>query len=130
MPRKEVNTEESRNAEHNTGNCQFLLMPTVGRMTICLQKFTPEMQDDVRLLATYDVHSSVIVEVLQHKNPGKYIYNHDVYNLINSICCHENQSKSYTGSVYLNLMKQQQENLSFHINAQFEGQENYLVWLC
>jgi MULE transposase domain len=154
MPRKEAHTEESRNAEHNTGNCQFRvntyrrkndnlvyitkvenqhnhkLVETIAILAPSYRKFTPEMQEDVRLLATCGVRSGAIIEVLQHKNPGKYIHDRDIYNLVNSIRREQNQSKSDAGSIYLNLMKQQQENPSFHVDAQFEGQENRLVRLC
>ncbi len=32
--------------------------------------------------------------------------------------------------MYLVLMNQQQENLTFYINIHFEGQDNHLVRLC
>ncbi|CAG8661154.1 2017_t:CDS:1, partial [Diversispora eburnea] len=154
MPRKEAHTEESRNAEHNTGNCQFRvntycrkndnlvyitkvenqynhkLVETIAALAPSYQKFTPEMQEDVRLLATCGVRSGAIIEVLRHKNSGKYIHDRDIYNLINSIRHEKNQDKSDAGSIYLNLMKQQQENSSFYVDAQFKGQENRLVRLC
>jgi hypothetical protein len=88
------------------------------------------MQDDVRLLTTCGVRSGAIVEVLQHKNPGMYIHDRDVYNMINQFRREKNPVKSDAGSVYLNLMKQQNENPSFHVDAQFEGQDNRLVRLC
>ncbi|CAG8655849.1 245_t:CDS:2, partial [Diversispora eburnea] len=130
-PRKEAHTKESRNAEHNTGNCQFRvntycqkndnlvyitkvenqhnhkLVETIAALASSYQKFTPEMQEDIRLLATCGVRSGAIIEVLRHKNLG-----------------------NDAGSIYLNLIKQQQENPSFYVDAQFEGQENRLVWLC
>src|ERR1043166_9996886 len=32
--------------------------------------------------------------------------------------------------MYINLMKQQQENPAFYVDAQFEGEDNHLVRLC
>ncbi|CAG8650934.1 4909_t:CDS:1, partial [Diversispora eburnea] len=106
------------------------LVETIAALAPSYRKFTPEIQEDVRLLATCGVRSGAIIEVLRHKNLGKYIHDRDIYNLINSICCEKNQSKSDADSIYLNLMKQQQENPSLHVDAQFEGQENCLVRLC
>ncbi|CAG8630521.1 2803_t:CDS:2, partial [Diversispora eburnea] len=127
VTRKEAHTKNSRNSGHNSGNCQFCintyrwkndnmvyitkvennhnhkLVNNIIALASSYQKFTPEMQDDVRLLVTCGVQSDAIVEMLQHKN-----------------------LEIEAGSVYLNLMKQQNKNFSFHVDAQFEGQDNHL----
>ncbi|CAG8584874.1 8742_t:CDS:2 [Diversispora eburnea] len=117
VARKEAHTKDSHNSAHNSGNCQFRinaycqkndnmvyitkvesqhnhkLVDNIAILVPSYRKFTPEMQDNVRLLTICGVRSV----------------------------------KSDTGSVYLSLMKQQNENLSFHVDAQFEGQDNRLV---
>ena len=68
-------------------------------------KLTPEMCDDIKLLVTCGVHAGAIIEVLQKKNPGKYIHARNVYNMIQAIW-HNNNGTSDAGSMYLELMKQ------------------------
>ncbi|CAG8597882.1 11465_t:CDS:2, partial [Diversispora eburnea] len=80
------------------------------------RRFTSEMCDDIKLLAACGMRPGTIVKVLQHKNSEKYIHNKNVYNLVSSICCHQTHSKSNAGSMYLDLMIQWQENLTFHID--------------
>ena len=153
VPRKEAHTKESRNTGHNTDGCKFHvnayrrktdnlvhinkvknqhnheLVDNIAALASCYRKLTPAMCDDIRLLAACGVHAGAIIEVLQHKNLGKYIHARNVYNIVQSIC-HQNHVKSDTSSMYLELMKQQQENPAFHVDAQFEGQDNHLVELC
>jgi hypothetical protein len=76
------------------------------------------------------VRPGAIAEVLQHKNPDKYIHNRNVYNLVNSMRREQNHAKSDAGSMYLDLMMQKQEDPTFYVDAQFEGQDNHLVRLC
>lgn len=82
------------------------------------------------MFAAYGVYLGAIVKVLQHKNSRMHIHNCDIFNLINSINYQKNKVNSDAGSVYLNLIKQKEEDLSFHIDVQFERKENHLVWLC
>ena len=93
------------------------------------RKLTPEMRDDVVLLATCGVRAGAIIEVLQHKYPDKYIYPRNIYNMVQTIR-HQNGATSDASSMYLALMKQQQENPIFHVDARFKGQDNHLVGLC
>src|SRR5436189_114466 len=62
------------------------------------------------------------------KYPGKYIHARNVYNMVQAIR-HKNGT-SDAGSMYLELMKQQQEDPTFYVDACFEGQDNHLVRLC
>ncbi|PKC54237.1 hypothetical protein RhiirA1_477708 [Rhizophagus irregularis] len=129
---KEAHINEERDRGHHSGDCKFYINayrkkrdnlvyitkingehnhPLVKNINIVAshyRKFTPEMRDDVKLLATCDVHAGAIIEVLQ----VKYLDNSDA------------------GSMYFELMKQQQENPTFHVDACFEGQNNHLTRLC
>jgi hypothetical protein len=100
----------------------------IGIVASHYRKLSPEMKDDVKLLATCEVHAGAIIEVLQKKYPDKYIHARNVYNMIQAIR-HKNGT-SDAGSMYLELMKQRQEDPTFHVNACFEGKDNHLVKLC
>ena len=150
---KKAHTGENRNKGHHTSDCKFHinayrrkkdnlvhitkvdgehnheLVENVRMVASHYRKLTPEMRDDVTLLATCGVRAGAIIEVLQHKYPEKYIHSRNVYNLIQTIR-HQNQATSDAGSMYLALMNQQQENPTFHVDARFEGQDNHLVGLC
>ncbi|CAB5172146.1 unnamed protein product [Rhizophagus irregularis] len=132
VPQKEAHINEERDRGHHSGDCKFYINayrrkrdnlvyitkingehnhPLVENINIVAshyRKLTPEMHDDVKLLATCGVRADAIIEVLQ----VKYLDNSDA------------------GSMYLELMKQQQENPTFHVNACFEGQDNHLTRLC
>ena len=154
MPKKEAHTKESRNKGYSSTDCKFRvnayrrkndnlvyitkvenqhnheLVENIAILAPSYRKFTQEMSDDVRLLTECGVRPGAIIDVLQNKNPGKYIHDRNVYNLVNSIWRQKNHAKSDAGSMYINLMKQQQENPAFHVDAQFEGEDNHLVRLC
>jgi hypothetical protein len=154
VPRKEAHTKENHNAGHNSNNCKFRvntyrrkndnliyitkienvhnhkLVDNISALASSYRKFTPEMCDDIRLLAECGVRPGAIAEVLQHKNPDKYIHNRNVYNLVNSMRHERNHAKSDAGSMYLDLMMQKQEDPTFYVDAQFGGQDNHLVRLC
>ncbi|CAB4425493.1 unnamed protein product [Rhizophagus irregularis] len=87
------------------------------------RKLTPEMRDDVKLLATCGVRAGAIIEVLQVKYPDKFIYSRNIYNMVQTIR-NQNNTSSDAGSMYLELMKQQQENPTFHVDACFEDNHN------
>ncbi|CAG8655145.1 1586_t:CDS:2, partial [Diversispora eburnea] len=106
------------------------LVENISTLTFSYRRFASEMRDDVRLLVACGVRPGAIIEVLQYKNLEKYIHDRNVYNLVNSIYCKKNHVKSDAGSMYVDLIKQQYKNLSFHIDAQFESQDNHLIQLC
>ncbi|CAG8623505.1 10638_t:CDS:2, partial [Diversispora eburnea] len=106
------------------------LVKNIATLVSSYRRFIPEMCDDIKLLAACGVRPGTIVEVLQHKNSEKYIHDKNVYNLVSSIRRHQIHSKSDASSMYLDLMIQWQENLTFHVDAQFEGQDNHLIRLC
>ncbi|CAB4492900.1 unnamed protein product [Rhizophagus irregularis] len=88
---KEAHINEERDRGHHSGDCKFYINayrkkrdnlvyitkingehnhPLVKNINIVAshyRKFTPEMRDDVKLLATCDVHAGAIIEVLQVK---------------------------------------------------------------
>src|SRR4051794_24893548 len=133
VPKKEAHTKENRNTGHNTDGCKFHvnvyrrktdnlvhitmienqhnheLVNNIAALAPCYRRLTAEMCDDVKLLASCGVRSGAIIEVLQQKNPGKYIHARNVYNIVQSIR-RQNHVKSDAGSMYLELMKQKQEN--------------------
>ncbi|RGB25185.1 hypothetical protein C1646_772073 [Rhizophagus diaphanus] len=110
---------EERDRGHHSGDCNFyinayrrkrdnliyitkingeynhLLMKNINMVVSHYRKLTPKMRDDVKLLATCGVRAGTIIEVLQVKYPDN----------------------SDAGSIYLELMKQQQENPTFHVDA-------------
>ncbi|CAG8746083.1 14335_t:CDS:2, partial [Funneliformis caledonium] len=118
-------TNENRNRGHNTNNCKFHinayrrkknnlvhitkvedehnheLVENIRIVSPYYRKLTPEMRDDIALLAICGMRADAIIEVL-----------HDA------------------GLMYLALMNQQQKNLTFHVDARFEGQDNHLVRFC
>ncbi|CAB5373671.1 unnamed protein product [Rhizophagus irregularis] len=95
---KEAHINEERDRGHHSGDCKFYINayrkkrdnlvyitkingehnhPLVKNINIVAshyRKFTPEMRDDVKLLATCDVHAGAIIEVLQVKYLDKFIY--------------------------------------------------------
>ncbi|CAB5310046.1 unnamed protein product [Rhizophagus irregularis] len=91
VPQKEAHINEERDRGHHSVASHY-------------RKLTPEMHDDVKLLATCGVRADAIIEVLQ----VKYLDND-------------------AGSMYLELMKQQQENPIFHVNACFEDADPAMV---
>ncbi|CAG8672713.1 7752_t:CDS:2 [Cetraspora pellucida] len=145
----EAHKINDRDRGHYTGNCEFqvnayrwktdnqvhiskicsqhnhALVENIGIIAPSYRKLTSEMCDDVRLLASSGVRPSAIIEVLQRKNPGKYIHQRNIYNLIQTIR-HQKGVISDAGSMYLTLLKQQQDNPTFHVDACFEGQDNHL----
>ncbi|CAG8717252.1 7941_t:CDS:2, partial [Racocetra fulgida] len=75
-----------------------------------------EMQENIRLLATCGVRADTIIEVLQKKNTEKYIHARNKHKVARD-----------AGNTYLELIKRQQKEPSFYINAKFEGIDNHLV---
>jgi hypothetical protein len=57
----------------------------IGMVASHYRKLSPEMKDDIKLLATCRVRAGAIIEVLQKKYPDKYIHTHNVYNMIQAI---------------------------------------------
>ena len=128
--RKEAHSTEDRNRGHQTGDCKFHvnaycrkkddlihitkvedehnheLVDNIRMAAPQYRKLTPEMRDDVTLLATCGVRAGAIIDVLQHKYPEKYVYGRNVYNLIQMIR-HKNRTTSDAGLIYLILMNQQ-----------------------
>ncbi|CAB5359026.1 unnamed protein product [Rhizophagus irregularis] len=116
---------EERDRGHHSGDCKFYintyrrkrdnlvyitkingehnhpLVKNINMVASHYRKLTPEMRDDVKLLATCGVRAGAIIEVLQVKYPD-----------------------NDAGSMYLELMKQQQENPTFHVDACFEDNHN------
>ncbi|CAG8521442.1 7984_t:CDS:2 [Racocetra fulgida] len=84
------------------------------------RKLTLEISDEVKFLASCGVHAGF---------SDKYVYDHNVYNLIQSIWCKKGEI-SDAGSLYLELVKKQQMDSTFHVDAQFEGKDNHLTRLC
>src|SRR6185437_83438 len=105
------------------------LVKNIDVLSSTYRKLTPTMCDDINLLANCGVKVGSIIEVLQRKNPEKYIHPRNVYNYTQFIR-RQNFVKSDAGSVYLELMKQKQENPAFHVDVRFEGQDNHLTGLC
>ncbi|CAG8737728.1 5533_t:CDS:2 [Rhizophagus irregularis] len=132
VPRKEAHINEERDKGYHSGDCKFYinaycrkrdnlvyimkingehnhpLVKNINMVAFHYCKLTPEMHDDVKLFATCGVRTGAIIEVLQVKYPDN----------------------SDASSMYLELMKQQQENPTFHVDACFEGQDNHLTRLC
>ena len=144
VPQKEAQKNDERNTGHHTGgNCKFYintyrrkkenlvyitkvegehnhaLVENIGMVASHYRKLSPEMKDDVKLLATCGVRAGAIIEVLQKKYPGKYIHARNVYNMVQSIR-HKNGT-SDAGFMYLELIKQQQEDPTFYVDACFES---------
>ncbi|CAB5387291.1 unnamed protein product [Rhizophagus irregularis] len=125
VPRKEAHINEERDRGYHSGDCKFYinaycrkrdnlvyimkingehnhpLVKNINMVAFHYCKLTPEMHDDVKLLATCGVRTGAIIEVLQVK-----------------------YSDNDAGSMYLELMKQQQENPTFHVDACFEDNHN------
>ncbi|RHZ46742.1 hypothetical protein Glove_606g8 [Diversispora epigaea] len=96
MLRKEVYMKESCNAEHNTDNCQFRinayhrkndnlvyitkvenqhnhkLVNAITTLVLSYQKFTSEMQDNIKLLAIY---SPLLKTLLREQHPSPHRHN-------------------------------------------------------
>ncbi|CAG8733405.1 13281_t:CDS:1, partial [Cetraspora pellucida] len=64
--------------------------------------------DDIELLATSNVHTEAIINVLTHKYPDKYFYMHNVYNIVQIIKA-EKGMLSNTEAAYKELMQKKQE---------------------
>ncbi|CAG8516681.1 8587_t:CDS:2 [Cetraspora pellucida] len=75
------------------------------------------------------MHASAIIEILQKKFSDKYVHEHNIYNLIQSIRC-KKEEISDAGSLYFKFMKKQQVDPTFYIDIQFEGKNNYFARLC
>ncbi|CAB4479910.1 unnamed protein product [Rhizophagus irregularis] len=150
VPRKEAHINEERDRGHHSGDCKFYinayrrkrdnlvyitkingehnhpLVENINMVASRYRKLTPEMRDDVKLLATCGVRAGAIIEVLQVKYPDKFIYSRNIYNMVQTIR-NQNNTSSDAGSMYLELMKQQQENPTFHVDACFEDADPAMV---
>ncbi|CAG8692991.1 7321_t:CDS:2, partial [Racocetra fulgida] len=97
-PYKEAHTIDERDRGHNSN----------------------EIQSDIRLLASCEVRAGSIIEVLQQKYPRKYIHTHNVYNMIQTIR-YKKRIVGDAGSTYLELIKKQQDEPGYYVDAKFEG---------
>ncbi|CAG8664040.1 15791_t:CDS:2 [Cetraspora pellucida] len=139
-----MHTTKECNQGYNNSNCQFYvnaywckkdnkiyitkidnqhnyaLINNIKIVATYYQRLTPKMHDDIKLLASCRVHAEAIIEVLQKKNLGKYIHICNVYNIIqmNRI---QKKTISDAGSMYLELIKHQQADPTFYINACIES---------
>ena len=153
VPRKNAHTSEDRNRGHHSSDCMFRinayrwkqdnlvhiskvngthnheLVENIHMVAARYRKLSSEMIEDVRLLATCGVRAGAIIEVLQRKNPGQHIHARNIYNMVQSIRFQKGVT-SDAGSMYLELVKQQKENPTLHVDTRFEGQDNHLVGLC
>ncbi|CAG8680211.1 4565_t:CDS:2 [Cetraspora pellucida] len=115
---KEAHKINDHDRGHHTGNCEFqvnayrqktdnqvhiskvcsqhnhALVENIGMITPSYRKLTSEMHDD-------------------RKNSEKYIHQRNIYNLIQTIR-HQKGVISDAGSMYLTLLKQQQDSPTFH----------------
>ncbi|CAG8522171.1 12658_t:CDS:2, partial [Cetraspora pellucida] len=124
--------QKSDNMVYITNVCNqhnHALVENISMIAPSYHQLTLEMHDDVRLLVTCKVCSDAIIEILQHKYPGKYIHPCDVYNLVQTIR-YQKGVTSDASSIYLKLLKQKQDSLIFHVDACFKGKDNHLVGLC
>jgi hypothetical protein len=67
------------------GEYNHLLVKNINMVAFHYHKFTPEMCNNVRLLAICSVCAGAIIEVLQVKYPDKYIYSQNIYNMVPAI---------------------------------------------
>ncbi|CAG8608969.1 1931_t:CDS:2, partial [Cetraspora pellucida] len=97
------------------GQHNHALINNIEMVATHYQRLTPEMHDNIKLLASCEVHARAIIEVLQKKNPGKYIHVHNVYNAIqmNRI---QRKTISDAGLMYLELIKHQQADPTFYVD--------------
>ncbi|RIB05128.1 hypothetical protein C2G38_2220559 [Gigaspora rosea] len=150
--RKEAHIVKECNRGHHTGKCGYqvntyrrksdnmihiskisgqhdhVLVKNIEIVATYYRKLTPEMYNEIRLLAASGVHSGAIIEVLQKKNPEKYIHARNVYNIIQTSCAQE-KKVSDARAMFLELLKYQQKDPTFYIDAQFERDNNYLTRL-
>ncbi|CAG8526429.1 6444_t:CDS:2, partial [Cetraspora pellucida] len=73
-------------------------------------KFTSEMSNEVKFLASCGVCAGAIIEILQKKFTDKYVHERNC----------KKEEISDASSLYLKLIKKQQADPTFYIDAQFE----------
>ncbi|CAG8635933.1 15628_t:CDS:2, partial [Dentiscutata heterogama] len=111
-------------SQHN-----YKLIENINMVASYYYKLSPKMCDEVRLFIASRVRGGTIIEVLQCKNPEKYIYACNIYNIVQVIRC-EKSISSDASLLYLELVKQKQENPTYYIDALFENKDNHLIALC
>ncbi|CAG8591191.1 8611_t:CDS:2, partial [Cetraspora pellucida] len=150
VPHKEAHILGERDWDHKTIGCSFHInlywwkndnqiyissivsthnhemIQNITIVKLRYRRLIKEMQDDVRLLTSCSVRASSIIEVLQQKNPEKYIHTYNVYNMIQTIY-YESRVAGDAGSTYLELIKKQYNDSGYFVEAKFEGTNNYLI---
>ncbi|CAG8824726.1 13890_t:CDS:2, partial [Gigaspora margarita] len=109
-PKKKAHVLEERNKEHESIISEYSHQMSENIQIVAPQycHLTPEMQEDIELLASSNIRTRAIINVLTHKYPDQYIYAYCVYNLVQTIKV-EKEKLSDAGATYKELMCHKQK---------------------